>query len=209
MSRRTLSWLLLGASLCAVAPVLAQQARPAPARDAATISDRAGQDLSGRAAINQAAGSGNTQANLAALALSPGGLGLGLVGVQARQLPQGAAVRDASVRIDRQALSGTRGLLSVNQAAGSGNAQLNLFALGNTDIAIQAAPAAALDDAALASVAGSHPTEGAGSTPRLRQAVIGDDAFRGSQGVVQVNQTAGVGNASTNAIVLQLPRGAP
>jgi hypothetical protein len=207
MSRRTLSWLLLGASLCAVAPVLAQQARPAPARDAATISDRAGQDLSGRAAINQAAGSGNTQANLAALALSPGGLGL--VGVQARQLPQGAAVRDASVRIDRQALSGTRGLLSVNQAAGSGNAQLNLFALGNTDIAIQAAPAAALDDAALASVAGSHPTEGAGSTPRLRQAVIGDDAFRGSQGVVQVNQTAGVGNASTNAIVLQLPRGAP
>ena len=28
-------------------------------------------------------------------------------------------------------------------------------------------------------------------------------------GVVQVNQTAGVGNQSTNAVVLQLPGGAP
>jgi hypothetical protein len=39
--------------------------------------------------------------------------------------------------------------------------------------------------------------------------VIADDAFRGSQGVVQVNQTAGVGNSSANAIVIQLPGGSP
>jgi hypothetical protein len=182
-------------------PVLAQV-------DTAVITGNAGQDISGRSAINEAAGQGNTQANLAALALAE----RGSIDLRAQQQPQPAPPgmrRDASVRIDANALSGTRGLLSVNQVAGSGNAQLNLFALGNTDVAI-AAPA--LDDAALAAVAADpnpNSTVGADASPRLRQAVIADDAFRGSQGVVQVNQTAGVGNFSTNAIVLQLPGGAP
>ena len=68
---------------------------------------------------------------------------------------------------------------------------------------------AGVDDAALAGVAGDTTSGGAQPTSRPREAFIADDAFRGSQGVVQVNQTAGVGNASTNAIVLQLPGGTP
>ena len=67
----------------------------------------------------------------------------------------------------------------------------------------------ALNQTASAGVAGDTTSGGAQPTSRPSEAFIADDAFRGSQGVVQVNQTAGVGNASTNAIVLQLPGGTP
>ena len=46
--------------------------------------------------------------------------------------------------------------------------------------------------------------DGSKSTASLEEMV----AFARSQGVVQVNQTAGVGNTSVNAVVLQLPGGA-
>ena len=118
-----------------------------------------------------------------------------------------AAADDRAV-IEGQAAAGTGGRIAVNQAAGTGNAQANLFAIGQLG-----SPAVALvagvDDAALAGVAGDTTSGGAQPTSRPREAFIADDAFRGSQGVVQVNQTAGVGNASTNAIVLQLPGGTP
>ena len=213
--------LLLTAALTLAPPAIAQQATaPEPAdaagTDAASIGDDTGRRLAGRGAINLAAGSGNAQANLAAIALSPGGQGL--ITLQAQQsmpmLPAqraGLRERDASARIDGHAFADSIGLLSVNQVAGSGNAQLNLFALGNSDAdaAFAAGGLAGLDDATLAAVAGKQPTGETETPSGLRHAVIADDAFRGSQGVVQVNQTAGVGNFSTNAIVLQLPGGAP
>jgi len=209
--------LVLPAVLALATPVLAfaqQAGGPLPGTDAASIGADAGRGLAGRGAINLAAGDGNAQANLAAIALSPDGPGL--IELQARQrialAPAPRAelrARDASARIDGHAFADSSGLLSVNQAAGGGNAQLNLFALGNADAAIAASGPAGLDDAALAAVAGNYPTEGTELPPGLRHAVIAEDAFRGSQGVVQVNQTAGVGNFSTNAIVLQLPGGAP
>jgi hypothetical protein len=206
LASRVLPSLLLTGALAIPLLALAQT-------DTAVIGGNAGRNLSGRGAINEAAGQGNTQANVAALALTQGGQApIDLQVHQHPQSPPAGVRRDASVRIEAFALSNTRGLLSVNQVAGSGNAQLNLFALGNTDIAIAAPGLAGLDDAALAAVAADpnpNPTVGADASPRLRQAVIADDALRGSQGVVQVNQTAGVGNFSTNAIVLQLPGSAP
>ena len=169
----------------------------------------------GRIAVNQAAGTGNAQANLGALATSDGGLGL--VGVHAAQKPGATAPalreRDAAARIQHGAFSGSQGVLSVNQIAGSGNAQANLFMVGQGPQGVVAAGVhgiSGIDDAALADVAGdANTTEGAVVPSWRREAVIADDAFRGSQGVVQVNQTAGVGNSSTNAIVLQLPGGTP
>lgn len=212
--------LLLLAPLALSAPAIAQQGpvpssltEAAPA-DAASISDDAGRDLGGRAAINLAAGSGNAQANLAAIALSAGGLGMTTLQIQ-QDLPMSPEQvaelrqRDASARIGGHAFAGSAGLLSINQVAGGGNAQLNVFALGNAGAAIAASGPTGLDDAALAAVAGSNPTEGAEAPRGLRQVEIADGAFHGSQGVVQVNQTAGVGNVSANAIVLQLPGGTP
>ena len=212
--------LLLLAPLALSVPAIAQQgALPPPvpeaaAADAASIGDDAGRDLGGRAAVNLAAGSGNAQANLAAIALSADGLGVNALQVRQdiQMSPEqlaGLRRRDASARIDGDAFARSTGLLSINQVAGSGNAQLNVFALGNAGAAIAASGPTGLDDAALAAVAGSNPTEGSEAPRGLRQVEIADGAFHGSQGVVQVNQTAGVGNVSANAIVLQLPGGTP
>ena len=176
---------------------------PVPPADTARITDDALRGAGGRVAVNQAAGIGNTQANLAAIAAN------GAPSISAVQQPPEATALDAvrgraaGARVDAHAFAGGSGLLAVNQAAGSGNAQLNLFAVG------AGAPAdvrlSALDDAALAAVAAPPST---GTTPpppsAPRTAVIADGAFRGDRGVLQVNQTAGVGNASTNAIVLSL-----
>ena len=204
MSRWPLAALLF--LLGAVAPPLAD-AQTAATNDQARVGQATAVGLNGRVAINQAAGTGNVQANQAAIALAENGYAV--FDIRGRQQAlAGDRRRSASARIDGGAFADAGGVLSLNQAAGSGNAQLNLFAIGHGDAMPGADLIAGLDDTALAAVAGDNPTEGAGSMPAVRSATIDPDAFRGSRGVVQVNQAAGVGNASINAIVLQLPGGA-
>ena len=208
MRARTALALLLVATL---ASATARASDDAPL-DQATVDGAAARGAQGRIAVNQAAGAGNAQVNLGAIASSDGGLGV--VGVHALQRPgAGVRERDAAARIHDRAFASSQGVLSVNQVAGSGNAQANLFMVGQGPQGVVAAGVhgiTGIDDAALADVAGdANTTEGAVVPSWRREAVIADDAFRGSQGVVQVNQTAGVGNSSTNAIVLQLPGGTP
>lgn len=205
----TLGALLAGMPALAVAQAVESVPVPVSASaERALITDSAGHQASGRTAVNQAAGVGNAQSNLAALALAD--RGPALVGLQSQQrVTGGDRARNASARIDGNAFSDSQGLLSINQAAGGGNAQTNLFVIGNGALVQADQRISGLDDAALAAVAGEQPIEATEISPWLREAVIADDAFRGSQGVVQVNQTAGIGNSSVNAIVLQLPGGAP
>lgn len=197
--------------LCLLALGAAATAQAAPPADRAHIGDAAARDAQGRIALNQAAGRGNAQANVAAISLSSTA---GLIRLDVGQrVNAGDASRDASARLDAQALSNTRGLLSINQVAGSGNAQANAFGLGHADLASGALALAqhveGLGDAALAAVAGNAPVDTAAAPAPLREAVIAGDALRGSQGVVQLNQTAGTGNRAANAIVLLLPGSAP
>lgn len=206
MSARLATVLLAAALAMPAASTLATEVPVG--QDRAVVQEQAGAGTSGRMAVNQAAGSGNAQANLAAIAVTADG-GIGVVGLQARQRPTaGALDRAAAAHVQDGAFAGSSGLLSVNQVAGSGNAQTNLFAIGQLATAA-VAPFTGVDDAALAAIAGDTSSEGAEAPSRPREARIAEGAFRGSQGVVQVNQTAGVGNASTNAIVLQLPGGTP
>lgn len=179
-------------------------ALPAFAQDQAFIGENAGAGSQGRIAVNQAAGAGNAQANLAAFAHAQNGIGLADTYSRQRATPAQRAAA-ASATIDGSAFDGTSGALSLNQAAGSSNLQLNTIAIGAGGFQLTHA-----DDAALAetAVAGTS-TEGTATATPERRALIDMDAFRGSQGVVQVNQTAGVGNLSTNAIVLQLPGSTP
>jgi hypothetical protein len=202
------------AGLVAISPGRAGEAPatdPPPAVvDRARIGDDSGRRASGRIAINQAAGTGNAQANLAAIAFAPDGAGFAVL--QSRQAVQaGDRGRDASARIDGRAFLTSDGLLSINQAAGAGNAQTNLIAIGQGDAALAGLGLvqgiAGLEDAVLASIAGDAAVEDVASAPPLREAVIAGNALRESRGVVQINQTAGVGNRSANAIVLLLPGG--
>jgi len=197
------------AVLCLGAAPGLQAQEASPGRDHARIAGQAGHAVSGRVAVNQAAGSGNAQANLAVLAISTGGQGQAALQVRQHPAP-GARDRAASTQLQGHAFAGSQGLLSINQVAGSGNAQANLFVVGQRSVSTPIPlPIAGLDDTALAAVAAA-PGPGDHATPiPPRDARIADDAFRGSQGVIQLNQTAGVGNLSTNAIVLQLPGGTP
>lgn len=176
----------------------------AQSQDQAFIGENAGAGSQGRIAVNQAAGAGNAQANLAAFAHAQNGIGLADTYSRQRATPAERAAA-ASATIDGSAFDGSSGALSLNQAAGSSNLQLNTIAIGAGGFQLTHA-----DDAALAetAVAGTS-TEGTATATPDRRALIDMDAFRGSQGVVQVNQTAGVGNLSTNAIVLQLPGSTP
>lgn len=194
----------LSALFCAAAVCLASTAH-AQNQDQAFIGDQAGANSQGRIAVNQAAGAGNAQANLAAFAYSSEGLGM----ADTRSLQSATpAQRNAAARatIDGSAFNNSSGALSLNQVAGSSNLQLNTIAIGTGGFSL----IARADDAALSETAGAGTsTEGTATATPDRHALIDTDAFRGSQGVVQVNQTAGVGNLSTNAIVLQLPGSTP
>ena len=206
MRRRRGRWLRWRAQALVALLVMLPALEPAYAQstqDSASIDAGAARAGSGRIAINQAAGNGNAQVNLAAIAFD--NAGAGQAQLRATQRTPGITARraDAAARIGAQAFAQTHGALALNQSAGDGNHQRNLIAIG-----MQTAISAA-DDAALAGTAGETEPGATATAPPSRQAVIADGAFDGSRGVVQVNQTAGVGNSATNAIVLQLPGGTP
>lgn len=174
---------------------------PLTSRDQASISD-AVQQTRGRIAINQTSGHGNLQANQLTIGIGDAAT----AAANSAQLTGHQPLsRAASARIDGHAFAHTQGALAINQSAGAGNAQLNLlmFGTGATQASLSQR-IAVIDDAALAGVGANQPTASIAPTG-AREAVIGATSLVGSQGVVQINQSAGNGNASINAIVLQLP----
>lgn len=203
-ARRALPVVLLAGLLGAAA---AGATEPGPAerlaRDVARIDEDFAGHVDGRTALNIAAGAGNAQANIATLAVGPGDS-------TSRASQQASALvdaREAVADIGGSALASGRGLTSINQAAGAANAQANLVAIG-VGAGIDLVQAVDIELAGVAS--GSAPdTAAATEASATREARIGGAAFQGPQGVLQINQTAGTGNASANAIVLQIPGGAP
>ncbi len=89
------------------------------------IDGRALAGASGAIAVNQAAGDHNLQANLRALANG----GRAQASVQSTQLyasDRYDTPRAASATLAGEALAGASGIASINQASGSGNAELNV-----------------------------------------------------------------------------------
>ncbi|MFZ5655800.1 MAG: hypothetical protein ACOY37_01840 [Pseudomonadota bacterium] len=203
-ARRATAAMLLAGLLWAAASGATE---PGPAerlaRDVSRIDEDFASNVDGRTAVNIAAGAGNAQANVATLAAGAGES----TSRASQQLSALVDARDAVADIGGSALASGRGLTSINQAAGAANAQANLIAIGigaGIDL-VQAV------DVELAGVAtGTAPDASAATeASATREARIGGAAFQGPQGVLQINQTAGTGNASANAIVLQIPGGAP
>jgi len=103
--------------------------------------------------------------------------------------------QDAQASILGASFSSSSGVTGVNQAAGTGNQQINAFRLS-----LGRQQRQDLDDSVLAQqlMAPAQPS-GATDQPRGGRIVVTDDkAFAGSRGVVQLNQSAGVGNQSVN-----------
>lgn len=184
------------ALLSACVPVLicAALSGTASAQDATLIDDAALSGASGRVAVNISAGSGNAQANIAAIGASGEAAGAAAESRQsARRGPSGTA----SARIDGGAFAGASGIISVNQASGNGNAQANLVALAAGGIA-----EVSLDQLGSVNAKPQAETAPPEDDSHVRSAVISDSAFAGASGIVQVNQTAGAGNNTANVFAL-------
>lgn len=171
------------------------------ALSSAVIGHAALNQAHGVIAVNQAAGDDNQQANLRAFAGNTDSASVNasvLLEQSATNVPVKAdGVMEAHVAAAFQSM---RGVLSINQVAGAGNRQGNLVSIGRGH------GGEVLPDRVLSeSVALSPSPAGVeASTTKVRQVSIDDNAFVGTRGIVQLNQTAGVGNQSANLLGVRI-----
>ncbi len=159
-------------------------------------------------AVNLAAGDFNLQSNAQAIAIGA----QAQAQIEQRQRIQAltASVPDAMVAgIGGNALSGAHGLISVNQASGVGNREANsiavVVALAQQGIEESTSARLADLDTQTSGATGGRSQAAPSSSPR--SASVAGTALRGTEGVVQLNQIAGMGNTAGNRllIVIDLP----
>jgi hypothetical protein len=129
---------LSDASVSAFAGVIQQidaRGSTPPGVASATIGDRVFANAVGMISVNQTSGLGNAQANTVAIGVgfeaevvAESALATATSGIGAAGRPPGS-VRHRGAAIADTAFEGARGLVQVNQSAGSGNSTANNFAL--------------------------------------------------------------------------------
>lgn len=166
------------------------------------------QGAQGSVAVNLAAGDLNSQANLRAFAT--GKDAQAWVDASQRTLGnQASAPMQAQATIAGDVLAGAHGLVSINQASGTANTQLNAVAAALASQGIRETTDGSLS-AAVSASAEVQPGTGAGVPGEgTRSVSVAAGAMQGFRGVLQLNQTAGSGNATGNILSLsvsELPR---
>ncbi|KGU83426.1 adhesin [Pseudomonas mediterranea] len=163
----------------------------------ATLQD-SGSRYTGNFNVNQAAGDRTQQTNTRAIAIGTEAQ----ASTQVRQRLDTPAdpSMNATARIGGSSFSNGNGVLGVNQSAGANNQMANVMRVG-----ISARPQS-IDDSALSQQnVALLPNSGATGAPTgSRQVVTSDQAFTGSRGVIQVNQSAGVGNRMANTLSIRV-----
>ena len=158
----------------------------------------------GAIAANLAAGDGNLQANLRAMSVGEHAR-VELRGVQQQRSNQYDEVREASASIGGQALQGASGLVSINQASGNGNAEMNIVSAALATQGIRETSDEALASPTYLASAGGRPSEGPGSANAgTRKVAVESSALQGFEGVLQLNQIAGSANATGNQLSLSV-----
>lgn len=168
-----------------------------PVQDSASI-DSSARGYNGNLSINQAAGDQQQQNNSRAIAI--GHDAQATTRINQRLDTPSSNVIDASASINGASFSNGKGLLGVNQSAGAGTQQANAVR-----ISISAVPQS-IDDSVLLqqNVALSNSSDSTSPPSGSRQVSTSDQAFTGSRGVVQVNQSAGVGNRMANTLSVRV-----
>ncbi|MEJ5060757.1 MULTISPECIES: adhesin [unclassified Pseudomonas] len=184
--------LLLIAMFCSVSS-FAQS----PVIDNADI-DGSGSQYQGNLSVNQAAGDLQQQANVRAIAVGRGATATTQIRQRMRTVVDPRI--DARSSIQGDSFSHGNGALGVNQSSGTSNQQANALR-----ISVGAQPQS-LDDSVLmqqnvALLINSDPTDSARGN---RQVTTSDQAFTGSRGVIQLNQSAGVGNRMANTFSVRV-----
>ena len=186
--------LLMLAAVCS-APAFAQS--PVPVINNADI-DSSGSRYQGNLSVNQAAGDQQQQANARAIAVGPEAN----ASTQIRQqLNTPADPRmDARATIQGNAFSNGSGALGVNQSAGANTQQANAMR-----ISIGAQPQSIDDSVLMQQNVTLLNNSGATDIPAgYRQVTTRDQAFTGSRGVIQLDQSAGVGNRMANTLSIRV-----
>lgn len=162
--------------------------------------------VSGVSTTNMAAGDGNLQSNSGVLAIGNTANAANAANtlMQSSRIEQRIANREQTIGIKDRAFRQSEGWLSINQAAGQGNVQSNSMgvALGIS--------ASNLSDATLQTVMadqqGLSGTDG-GSGSTNRRIEVDKTSFEGARGIIQVNQSAGTGNATRNSFRMNMAAG--
>jgi hypothetical protein len=165
-----------------------------------TIANGAAAGVTGAFAVNETAGLNNAQANQ--ITVSTGGVA-GNDNASVQNAAVAAKVTNARASIEANAFSNSSGAVLVNQSAGAGNLQRNSTQLGTAALRVETVAdgelsATAAKNGGLGQSVGIH---------SVREATISDGAFKNISGIVQINQTAGAGNATANSFVLRPPAG--
>lgn len=176
------TWLKTFVCIAAITLIEAAPAAAGPTESAA-ISGIAVTNAGGVIAVNQTAGNGNMQANVAVIGDAPSPI--------RQRSATTVPTETGSTFINGFAFSGATGIVQLNQSAGAGNAQANVVYVG--------------DSALSATIPQQSVPAGAPSSNGANAISVSKTAFTHAQGIVQVNQTAGSSNCTANTFVLQLP----
>lgn len=166
----------------------------------AAISNSALSHVNGIVGVNQAAGDFNLQANSRAIAISETGQATADI-EQLSSLAGGSAADVSSTTITDKAFQNAAGLLSINQASGSGNLESNSIVI-STNIQQGELSDDLLSQASL-DVSVSSDKDERSSSDTLRSVSVDETAFRGVRGVLQLNQVAGMQNVTRNRVFMQ------
>lgn len=172
------------------------------------IEERAFAGAQGAVAINQAAGDHNLQGNLRSFAQGNGANASAFARqhndhVQTRS----AATHTARAVIGGDAFRGAGGLVSINQASGAANAELNVVTATLANQGIREAGDAWLASTALASAGPQAPIAQDDRDTTTRHVAVEQSALRGFEGVLQLNQIAGAGNTTDNVLMISVQAG--
>lgn len=163
---------------------------------------------SGAIAVNLAAGDLNQQANLRSIAVG-GHAQASVASLQSSRNDVGTAPDHAIAVITGNALQGAGGLASINQASGTGNAELNAVTVALAQRGIRETPDALLASADFASAGVQAISEPGAAGTQTREVGVEGSALQGFDGVLQLNQAAGVANATENRLLISVQGGGP
>jgi len=164
------------------------------------ISGNALSDSRGIIGVNMAAGDENVQVNARAIVIGEGVPVLSDLNIQQR-IHNKLTLGSPSYNLDYiggDAFAGSTGIISINQTAGSGTAQANLVSIGIGG----AGPVSPVSNEGLLMSYGKVEGSLEGYEGR-RSDIIDGNAFSGSHGLVQVNQSAGSANRVFNTVAIQ------
>ncbi|HEV3425671.1 MAG TPA: hypothetical protein VG105_18185 [Paraburkholderia sp.] len=200
-SRRPPRWPLIAWAFLGLASFAAHgQTPPAQVDAQSLIGNGVAAGTTGVIAINEAAGLDNAQANQGVF--TNGQEPINLIG-SSQSAATNAKATAARSAISGNAFSNTSGLIEVNQSAGVGNLQRNSAVIGSAPVEAEIVA----DGVLSATTAKNGGLRGLGENHDAREVSISTDALKNVSGIVQINQTAGSGNVSSNSFVLRPPAG--